>query len=126
MIPMVDPKVTVLIIGVGQKQVSKDISKRILEITLREKINVEILSTEMACTQFNYLNSMGKMVAAALIPPQNVHFVDDNSFNTRSIDSKLYSIDNFSTEEVREMAQKGKKLVKFAKDPFGKWGDNEK
>lgn len=111
MIPMIDPKISLLIIGVGEvSKVSKEIGARILETIQREKMNIEILSTHMACAQFNHLSGLGKMVAAALIPPDNVDQDPDHVFNTRSIEGKLFSLENFATDEVKEFNRNRKDI----------------
>lgn len=38
----------------------------------KHQINVEILRTEQACATFNFLNSEGRIVAAALLPPHHL------------------------------------------------------
>lgn len=110
---MIDPKISLLIIGVGgASTVSKEIGARILAITQRDKINVEILSTQLACSQFNNLSGLNKMVAAALIPPDEVTQNPEHVFNTRGFDNKLFSLENFSGEDMKDFDRDQKDLRK--------------
>lgn len=51
-----------------------------------------------ACTHFNYLNAEGRMVAAALCPPQITTIGEDDIFNTYTFDSNLFTLDNMHTQ----------------------------
>ncbi|XP_037930604.1 NADH dehydrogenase [ubiquinone] 1 alpha subcomplex assembly factor 3-like, partial [Teleopsis dalmanni] len=64
-----EPKLDVLVLGIGDQAPSPNFSKKIMEFMRNYKINVEILRTEQACATFNLLNSENRMVASALIPP---------------------------------------------------------
>jgi NADH dehydrogenase [ubiquinone] 1 alpha subcomplex assembly factor 3 len=59
----------VLVIGIGDQNVTPQLSMKLLKYMKRYDINVEVLPTEQACTTFNFLNSEGRMAAAAMIPP---------------------------------------------------------
>lgn len=124
---VVQPKVDTLIIGTGEFETTTHIGKNLLEIAQKHKINVEILTTELvcllcfkrlyfrciefyihfqACTQFNYLSSEGRMVAAALVPPRGTRFGDDDIFNTLNFDNKLFTLDNMHTPEIKKGLKK--------------------
>lgn len=108
MISLIEPKPDVLIIGVGKKEMTKNVSKRIIEITQQNKINVEILSTEMACNQFNHLSNMGRMVVAALIPPEHVKTAD--TVASCSDDNRLFTVENLSSADAKHALKKEKEI----------------
>lgn len=68
-----EPKLDVLILGIPDynKRDRKLISSLALLIR-RYKIQVEILSPELACPTFNFLHAEKRFVAAAIIPPYDV------------------------------------------------------
>lgn len=66
---LLEPKIDVLVLGVGDQPITPIFSKGIVAFMRRYGINVEVLPTEQACTTFNFLNGEGRMVAAALLPP---------------------------------------------------------
>lgn len=53
-----------------------------------------------ACTQFNYLNTDGRMVAAALIPPSHLPIRDDDVFSTLSLDNKEFTYEEMNTPRL--------------------------
>ncbi|XP_074646103.1 NADH dehydrogenase [ubiquinone] 1 alpha subcomplex assembly factor 3-like [Tubulanus polymorphus] len=90
---VIEPKLDILIIGKGEREAAID--NTILRTLLSHKINVEILSTDQACSTFNFLNSEGRFVAAALIPPSYVDRYHDDSVDLQSaLDRQL--LDNIS------------------------------
>jgi len=44
-----DPKIEVLVLGIGDAKVTPDITSKIIAITRKFKMNVEILPTEQVC-----------------------------------------------------------------------------
>lgn len=94
---LTQPRVDTLIIGTGDQPITREIGRTILEVTRKHRINIEILSTETACTTFNFLNQQGRMVAAALVPPRFIPFNDDDVIATQSRDNKLFSMDKMTT-----------------------------
>lgn len=46
---ILEPKIEVLILGIGDPKLTADISTKILASTRKHKINVEILGTEAVC-----------------------------------------------------------------------------
>lgn len=82
---LVQPKIETLIVSLGDiTPIPNEIISSILKITQKYQINVEILTTQQACTTFNFLNQQGKMVAAAMIPPRNIQLTDDDIIVTQS------------------------------------------
>ncbi|XP_061174757.1 uncharacterized protein LOC133183880 [Saccostrea echinata] len=64
---LIDPKVDVLLIGVGNRM--ERLSQEALKYLRVNKINFDVLPTEKACALFNFLNGEQRQVAAAVIPP---------------------------------------------------------
>lgn len=75
---ILEPKVDILVLGVGDEKITPAFSKKIIEYMRKHRINVEVLSTEQACTTFNFLNHEGRVVAGALIPPKMINVYDDD------------------------------------------------
>lgn len=63
------------------------------QIGKKWKISFEILTTEHACTTFNFLNTEGRNVAAALIPPKYFTASMDDELQTRLRYHNLYEVD---------------------------------
>lgn len=72
---MLYPKLDILILGKGDWDAKVD--KSIIKYLRSNKVNVEILPTEQACSTFNFLNSEHRVVAAALIPPLHMDIPSD-------------------------------------------------
>lgn len=66
-----------------------------------------------ACTQFNYLISEGRMVAAALIPPDHIPAAEDDVFSTMSLDGKSPKIDQMRVTTYGEPVKKWFKCKKY-------------
>ncbi|KAF9407662.1 hypothetical protein HW555_012395 [Spodoptera exigua] len=61
------PKIDLLVIGLEAKH--RERADRVRRAAAAAGLNVEVLPTEHACSTFNFLNSEGRSVAGALIPP---------------------------------------------------------
>lgn len=72
------PKLDVLIIGVGDVEPTREFSNLILSFMKKYRINVEVLRTDSACATFNFLNAERRMVAALLIPPLHILVSEDD------------------------------------------------
>lgn len=90
-----EPKIDVLVIGIGDQKVTPQLSKKIIEFMKKYKINVEILTTEQACATFNFLNAESRMVAAALIPPLHISYNENNILQTKLRKKELYHVEDF-------------------------------
>ncbi|XP_055917429.1 NADH dehydrogenase [ubiquinone] 1 alpha subcomplex assembly factor 3 [Eupeodes corollae] len=90
-----EPKIDVLVIGIGDQKVTPQLSMKIIQFMKKYKINVEILTTEQACATFNFLNAESRMVAAALIPPLHITYNENNILQTKLRQKQLYQIDDF-------------------------------
>ncbi|KAM7342749.1 NADH dehydrogenase [ubiquinone] 1 alpha subcomplex assembly factor 3 [Cochliomyia hominivorax] len=77
-----EPKLDLLIIGIGDQTATPSFSKKILSFMKKYKINVEVLRTEQACATFNFLNAENRMVATALIPPLHISYNENDVLGT--------------------------------------------
>jgi len=70
---LVNPRPDVLVVGLGEGGVG-DRREEVSQLMALRKtgLNVELLPTEHAIATYNYLCAEGRLVAAALIPPDNV------------------------------------------------------
>ncbi len=68
-------------IGVGDA--SHKLNLEVVRFLREKRIGVEILSTEKACSTFNFLNVEGRIVAGALIPPENIRFTEEDIYTAR-------------------------------------------
>lgn len=89
---ILEPKIDILVIGVGDEKITPDFSRRIIEYMRKHRINVEVLSTEQACTTFNFLNHEGRVVAGAMIPPKMINIYDEDLMLAQG-NSRLKSFD---------------------------------
>ena len=95
---ILDPKIDVLIVGygdntpVGGKEAKKvfPVDPKII-LKMRQKgVNMELLTTENAIATYNYLVEEGRVVAAALIPPNHVRVKDQDIVDTKAKRKELY------------------------------------
>ena len=98
---ILDPKIDVLIIGFGDNtsQTGKrsfPVDTSIILKMLRKGINVELLTTENAIATYNFLVEEGRVVAAALIPPNHVRMTDQDIVDTKARRKQLYGDGNFN------------------------------
>ncbi|XP_063708455.1 NADH dehydrogenase [ubiquinone] 1 alpha subcomplex assembly factor 3 [Culicoides brevitarsis] len=80
LIALLEPKIDILILGIGDAEVDPNFMKKILAFMKKYKINVEVLRTEQACSTFNFLNAESRMVAALLIPPMHMRVNEDELY----------------------------------------------
>uniref|UniRef100_A0AC34G0A7 NADH dehydrogenase [ubiquinone] 1 alpha subcomplex assembly factor 3 n=1 Tax=Panagrolaimus sp. ES5 TaxID=591445 RepID=A0AC34G0A7_9BILA len=73
---MLQPKIDILVIGVGERKDLDAVRERVAPVCKEHKIGLEIMPTEDAISIFNYLNSEMRYVAAALYPPRELHVTD--------------------------------------------------
>uniref|UniRef100_A0A0K8URV5 NADH dehydrogenase [ubiquinone] 1 alpha subcomplex assembly factor 3 n=1 Tax=Bactrocera latifrons TaxID=174628 RepID=A0A0K8URV5_BACLA len=85
-----EPKIDILIIGIGDQPVTQSLSKVIIEFMKKYKINVEILRTEQACATFNFLNAESRMVASALIPPVHISYNENDILQSKLRRKEIY------------------------------------
>lgn len=89
---MMNPKPDILVIGIGDRQDDTSFYRRIIPFN-KHRISLEVLPTEQACSTFNFLNSEGRYVCGAMIPPQNISTTDDDILATKLRYQELYEID---------------------------------
>lgn len=87
---VLEPKLDLVILGVGDKQEDLTFQKRIYPWMKARKLNVEILTTESACSTFNFLNSEGRFIAAALLPPKTIVSTEDDVYRSKLRYQNLY------------------------------------
>ena len=99
---VLDPKIDVLVIGFGDLRKSESGRKSFpvdtsIILKMRQKgVNVELLTTENAIATYNYLVEEGRVVAAALIPPNHVQVVDQDVIDTKAKRKQLYGDGKYS------------------------------
>ena len=78
MFQLLDPKIDILVLGTGDKNVTPEFQKRMFSYMKRHNINLEVLPTEAACATYNFLCSEGRVCAAALLPPNTLNVSEDD------------------------------------------------
>ncbi|XP_055549808.1 NADH dehydrogenase [ubiquinone] 1 alpha subcomplex assembly factor 3 [Wyeomyia smithii] len=92
---VLEPKVDILVVGIGDQQVTPSFSRKVLDFMRKHRINVEVLSTEQACATFNFLNAEGRVVAAALIPPVSIRTNEDDMMRTHIATKQPFQLKDF-------------------------------
>ncbi|XP_029643062.1 NADH dehydrogenase [ubiquinone] 1 alpha subcomplex assembly factor 3 [Octopus sinensis] len=113
------PKPDILLLGVGSDTSKFD--KRLIRYLRSKNISFEILTTDHACSTFNFLNAERRFVAAGLIPP---NFESDES---QGVAVKIGGLSNsafmFQTG-IFEAPKEPEKVKNITKELLGE--DNEK
>lgn len=92
---VLEPKIDILVVGVGEEKITPGFSKKIIDYIRSSRINVEVLNTEQACSTFNFLNSEGRVVAGAMIPPRIIRVTEHDRFiSGKGILDRLSYIDD--------------------------------
>ena len=94
---ILDPKIDVLIVGYGdntpvkgKKRDAFPVDPKII-LKMRQKgVSMELLTTENAIATYNYLVEEGRVVAAALIPPNHIKVKDQDIVDTKARRKELY------------------------------------
>ncbi|XP_046369474.1 NADH dehydrogenase [ubiquinone] 1 alpha subcomplex assembly factor 3-like [Haliotis rufescens] len=121
---ILEPKIDILVLGIGDKGAKYDTS--IIKYLRSNKINVEVLPTDQACSTFNFLNSERRYVAGALIPPTYIHMQHDEDALVRTQLERrgLYEMEFNRTpdtpgefeDEVKDIKQRVSKYVSRDED----------
>lgn len=90
---IIEPKIDILVLGVGDKLDNFNFYIKILPFTRKYKMALEVLPTEQACATFNFLNSEGRNVAGAMIPPKTLNANEDDELRSKMRYSNLYERD---------------------------------
>ena len=94
---ILDPKLDVLVIGHGLTKSSRNPVDPRTILKMRQKgLNVEVLTTENAISTYNFLVEEGRVVAAALIPPDFVKIIDTDIIETKERRKSLLSNKDFN------------------------------
>ncbi|XP_014670601.1 PREDICTED: NADH dehydrogenase [ubiquinone] 1 alpha subcomplex assembly factor 3-like [Priapulus caudatus] len=86
------PRLDILVIGVGDAGLQSRVDPAVLVCLRRARISYELLPTEQACSTFNFLNSEGRYVAGAFIPPSDVKLTADDIHDNVTRDRNIYQI----------------------------------
>lgn len=81
---MLDPKLDILVIGVGDYEDVRKLNKNVIKHLSEHKISAEVLATEHAVATFNFLCEEKRYVAGAFIPPTKVEGAADEIYLTDS------------------------------------------
>ena len=79
---LLDPKLDILILGVGEQENLAKINPAIIRHLRAKKINAELLATDQALAVFNFLNAEKRYVAGAFIPPSYVNEFEEDSYTS--------------------------------------------
>jgi len=94
---ILDPKLDVLVIGHGLTNGARNPVDPKTILKMRQKgLNIEVLSTENAISTYNFLVEEGRVVAAALIPPDFVKLVESDIVDTKERQRRLLSSDDIN------------------------------
>lgn len=91
---VLEPKLDILVLGTGDQTNDTDFMLTVIKYSRKHKISVEILPTDQAVSTFNFLNSEGRCVAGALVPPSKVRTSDDETMQSKMRYQKLYELDD--------------------------------
>ncbi|CAG9577129.1 unnamed protein product [Danaus chrysippus] len=84
---MIDSYGTVL----GLETDDRNVMQTVFKATRELKLNVELQTVEHACSTFNFLNSEGRSVAGALIPPLHLDINENDMLQSKLHYENLYN-----------------------------------
>jgi len=90
---VLDPKIDVLLIGYGdtpKKGEKFPVDTSVIMKMRKKGVTCELLTTENAIATYNFLVEEGRVVAAALIPPNQVKLVAQDVIDTKARRKQLY------------------------------------
>jgi len=96
---VLDPKIDVLLIGYGdtpKKGKKFPVDTSIIMKMRKKGVTCELLTTENAIATYNFLVEEGRVVAAALIPPNQVRLVAQDVIDTKARRKQLYGDGNLN------------------------------
>merc|ERR1719474_260514 len=89
---LLDPRLDLLVIGHGgQPGVRDPVDPRVILKMKKKGVNIEVLTTEKAISTYKFLVEEGRIVAAALIPPETVKIMDIDVVETKERYRQLLS-----------------------------------
>lgn len=87
---LLEPKLDILVLGTGDRSNDTTLFTTCIKFMRKHKVNIEILPTEQAVSTFNFLNSEGRYVGGALIPPETITTTEDDLLSTKMKYKELY------------------------------------
>ncbi|GAB1609671.1 NADH dehydrogenase [ubiquinone] 1 alpha subcomplex assembly factor 3-like [Argonauta hians] len=118
---LLEPRPDILILGVGND--TSKVNKNLIRYLRSKKISVEILTTDHACSTFNFLNVESRFVAAGLIPP---NFEADSAqgyaerIDQGGINDKAFQL----STGIFEIPEDSEEVKRISKELYGE--NNEK
>jgi len=94
---LLEPKLDILIIGTGDKKLM--LSKDVMQYLKANKIQPEIFATDQAVSIFNFLNTEGRCIAGAFIPPEEVVIYEEE----RMLLDNVEAIDDYSVQKSEKI-----------------------
>lgn len=89
---ILEPKLDILVLGTGDRTNDTTLFLMVVKFMRKHKINIEILPTEQAVSTFNFLNSEGRYVGGAFIPPDTIKTTEDDLIRAKVRRNQLYSL----------------------------------
>ncbi|KAK9872290.1 hypothetical protein WA026_017092 [Henosepilachna vigintioctopunctata] len=94
LLTIIEPKIDIIVIGTGDKMDNVSYSHHIFHFLRKCNLSVEILPTAQACPTFNFLNSEGRFVVGAMIPPKTILASDDDILRMKLRYQNLYELND--------------------------------
>ncbi|OWR51658.1 NADH dehydrogenase [ubiquinone] 1 alpha subcomplex assembly factor 3 [Danaus plexippus] len=86
---LLEPKIDLLVLGLETDD--RNVMQTVFKATRELKLNVELQTVEHACSTFNFLNSEGRSVAGALIPPLHLDVNENDMLHSKLHYENLYN-----------------------------------
>uniref|UniRef100_T1HCR8 Uncharacterized protein n=1 Tax=Rhodnius prolixus TaxID=13249 RepID=T1HCR8_RHOPR len=96
LIPLLEPRLDILVIGYGKTTVDRPkFDELVMNLRRQRKyLNVEVLPTEKAATTYNFVAAEGRFVAAALIPPLEISYYEEDMALSKLKRKELYTLED--------------------------------
>lgn len=91
---VLEPKLDILVLGTGDRTNDTTLFTTVIKFMRKHNVNIEILPTEQAVSTFNFLNSEGRYVGGAFIPPETIKTTDDDMLRSKLKYQKLYEVED--------------------------------
>lgn len=80
---LLEPKLDILVLGVPEfSKKDRTAANALINMVRKQRIQVEVMQTEQACSTFNFLVAEQRFVGAAIIPPHHVTDTDNTQAMT--------------------------------------------
>eukprot|EP00088_Acartia_fossae_P020342 TRINITY_DN2194_c0_g1_i10.p1 TRINITY_DN2194_c0_g1~~TRINITY_DN2194_c0_g1_i10.p1 ORF type:complete len:248 (+),score=29.70 TRINITY_DN2194_c0_g1_i10:54-797(+) len=91
---LLEPKPDVVVIGHGEQPTVRDpVNPRVILGMKKKGISIEAIPTDKAISTYNFLVEEGRVVVAALIPPEYVHVTPDYESDSKKARNELFILD---------------------------------